>query len=80
MWDLGKLCEAMHQWVKRNPLESGGKREHKERKRLLYAQQDRQEGYRPRSCVYCGNSGHKGTQCDTVTEPSERKRIPSSEG
>ena len=80
MWDFGKLCEALHQWVKQNPVESCGKRDREECKRLLYTQQDRQEGYRPRGCVYCGNSGHKATHCDTVTEPSERKHILSSKG
>ena len=34
----------------------------------------------PRGCVYCGNSGHKATQFDTVAELSERKRILSSKG
>ena len=78
MWDFGKLCEALHQWVKQNPVESYGKGDREEHKRLLYAQQDRQEGYRPWGCIYCGNSGHKATQCDTVIELSERKRILSS--
>ncbi len=74
---FANLCEALRQWVKRNPVEEGGKRKCEERKRLLWAQR---EGSRPRGCVYCGNSGHKATQCEKVTEPNELKHILSSKG
>ena len=77
-WDFGKLVEAIKQWVKRNPVASVDReREESNRRRLLHA---RNEGFRPRGCVYCGDLGHKATQCEKITELSVRKGILAKKG
>ena len=72
-WDFIKLCEALRQWVKRNP-DSG---DDNTRKTLFNA---RREEIRLRGCVYCEDTSHKATQCDKITETSERKKILAEKG
>ena len=77
-WDYVKLVEALNQWVRRNPVTSVDKeREENPRKRLF---QVRNEGFRPRGCVYCGDLDHKATQCEKVKDVTERKGILAKKG
>ena len=73
------MVEAVKQWLKRNPVTNVDNRERDEnnRKRLYHA---RNEGIRPRSCVYCGDLGHKAVQWEKVTEVTKRKKILAKKG
>ena len=75
-WDFAKLSEALRQWVKRNPAVSNEK-ERDERKSIFHAREDEA---RVRGCVYCEDTGHKATQCDKITDTSERKKILIKKG
>lgn len=77
-WDFVKLVEALKQWVKRNPVANTEReRDDNNRKRLFHACND---GSIPRGCVYCGDLGHKATQCGKITELNERKKILVKKG
>ncbi len=77
-WDFVKLTEAVNQWVRRNPAtDFPGDREETKRKMVFNT---KNEKYRPRVCVYCGDLNHKAVQCEKVTDISERKRILARKG
>ncbi len=72
-WDFVQLTEAVNQWVRRNlATDFPGDREETKRKRVFNT---KNEKYRPRGCMYCGDLNHKAVQCKKVTDISERKRI-----
>jgi hypothetical protein len=75
-WDFAKLSEAVRQWVKRNPATSNEK-DRDERKSVFHAREDE---VRVRGCVYCEDAGHKATQCNKITNTSERKKILAKKG
>ncbi len=76
--DFVKLTEAVKQWVRRNPAtDFPGDREETKHKRVFNT---KNEKYRPRGCVYCGDLNHKAVQCEKVTDISERKRILARKG
>ncbi|CAB4001037.1 Hypothetical predicted protein [Paramuricea clavata] len=60
----------------RNPAVSNEK-ERDERKSIFRAREDEA---RVRGCVYCEDTGHKATQCDKITDTSERKKILTKKG
>ena len=77
-WDYIKLTEALRQWVKRNPAPLYEPcTDENARKKLFHMRTDE---FKPRGCVYCGDLGHKATQCDKITEATERKRILAKKG
>ncbi|XP_028408717.1 uncharacterized protein LOC114531281 [Dendronephthya gigantea] len=76
-WGFAELNEAVRQWVKRNPAVSSEKEPREERKSVFHAREDEA---RVRGCVYCEDVGHKATQCDKITDTSERKKILTKKG
>ena len=78
-WDFLKLTEALRHWVKRNPVGVNEKErdEPYTNKRKLF--NARSENL-PKGCVYCGDLGHKATQCEKVTNPADRKGILAKKG
>ena len=79
-WDFVKLTEALRHWVKRNPPVSNDKEREentRDRRKLFNA---RGEEVKLRGCVYCGDTGHKATQCEKVIDTSERKKILARRG
>ena len=82
-WDFVKLTEALRQWVRRNPVDKAADREReennrkRERNRLFQA---RRKEYKPKGCVYCEDESHKATECQKVTDITERKGILMQKG
>ena len=77
-WDFGKLCEALRQWVKRNPVVLNDNKRGDNYRRKLYSAQ--REDTKIRGCVYCEDTAHKATQCNKVTVSAERKKILAKKG
>ena len=79
-WDFVKLTEALRHWVKRNPVVSNDREReenNRDRRKLFNT---RGEEVKLRGCVYCGDTGHKATQCEKVIDTSERKKILARRG
>ena len=72
LWDLDKLAEALRLWLRRNPVDHNqDEKKRKERERMfLTGRSDR-----PRGCVYCESTEHKGIECTKVTAMADRKLI-----
>ena len=67
--------------MKRNPATSYDPRaeeSNRNSKKLLFAKG--RVDFKPRGCVYCGDLGHKDTQCDKIVETTEQKRILAKKG
>ena len=69
--DFKNLTEALKQWVKRNPI-SVNERDEPNRKKIFHT---RDGDFKPRSCVYCGDVGHKANQCVKIPDVKARKGI-----
>ena len=78
-WDFAKLSEAIRLWLRRNPADAKSterdSNEHRvpkwDRSNKLY--QARGLEFNPKECVYCGNVGHKPSECQKITKVDERK-------
>ena len=78
-WDFAKLSEAIRLWLRRNPANAKSTErdfnEHRvpkwDRSNKLY--QARGLEFNPKECVYCGNVGHKPSECQKITKVDERK-------
>ena len=84
-WDFVKLSEALQQWTRRNPVdkratEKGREEVNQKRDRphKLFQAQNRE--FKPRGCVYCGDVGHKATECEKITNVVERKQVLAKKG
>ena len=75
-WDFGKLAEALRQWTRRNPATASAtsERDAENRKRDRPSKLFQAQNHKPRGCVYCGDVGHKATQCHNVADKAERKQ------
>lgn len=82
-WDFSQLSEAVRLWTKRNPVDAKGVPERetseqfgrrRERSKKLF--QARGQESKPISkCVYCGDGGHKASDCQKVSTLDERKQL-----
>ena len=72
LWDLDKLAEALHLWLRRNPVDHiRDEKKRKERERMfLTSRSDK-----PPGCVHCKSTGHKGIECTKVTTIADRRQI-----
>ncbi len=72
LWDLDNLSEALRLWLQRNPVDHNqDEKKRKERERMfLTGRSDK-----PRGCVYCESTEHKGIECTKVTAMADRKQI-----
>ena len=73
-WTFPQLVDALRKWTTRNPKiipspEKGFKGEN--------AYQANDKNYKHRDCVYCEKSGHKASDCKTVSDIEERRLILS---
>ena len=69
-WTFPHLVDALRKWTTRNPKiiprpEKGFKCEN--------AYQANDKSYKHRDCVYCEKSGHKASDCKTVSDIEERR-------
>ena len=70
-WNFAQLSEAIRLWTRRNPVDPNRHdREKPEKERFT-----RSFYTKPRECVYCGDANHKATNCNKVTDVSQRKQI-----
>ena len=69
-WDFVKLVEALHRWMRRDPIEQSSKTRSRDRdyrqppspgKLYQTCNQDK-----PRGCVYCEDKSHKSNECTKV--------------
>lgn len=72
-WDFVKLCDALRSWTRRNPVEKQEKNPRKHNRTGAY--NTKQRDIKGRACVYCGESTHKGIECQRVSLTSERKKV-----
>ena len=78
-WDFAKLSEAIRLWLRRNPADTKPSErdfnEHRipkwDRPNKLYQAHGLE--FNPKECVYCGNVGHKPSNCQKITKVDERK-------
>ena len=73
-WDFAKLAEALRQWTRRNPASATSERDAENRKRDRPSKLFQARDHKPRACVYCGDVGHKATECHNVADKAERKQ------
>ena len=75
-WGFSHLVEALRKWCERNPVPLDGNpgRRDKGRDPLLQA---KQEGWKPRPCVYCKSGEHKSVDCDKIKGVAERRKYLS---
>ena len=71
-WTFAQLVDSLSKWTTRNPkiipsLEKGFKRENE--------YQANYKNYKPRGCVCCEKSGHKASDCKTVSDIVECRVI-----
>ena len=85
-WKFTHLVEALRKWIERNPLPMDHERRehfnerfnHKQPKRDRIFQAKQQDWKPARTCVYCGASEHKSSECDKVVDVAERRKHLSS--
>ena len=76
-WDFAQLTEALRQWTRRNPANTSPERDAETpiRKRERPNKLFQARTYKPRGCVYCGDVGHKATECQKIADTADRKHI-----
>ena len=68
-WDFAQLSEAVRLWTRRNPVDvKAMEREtseqlHRRRERSNKLFQAQGQERKPSKCVYCGDGGHKSSEC-----------------
>ena len=85
-WKFTHLVEALRKWTERNLLPMDHKRSehfnekfnHKQPKRYRIFQAKPQDWKPARTCVYCGVSENKSSECDKVVDVAERQKHLSS--
>ena len=78
-WGFHELLEGLRGWIDRNPLQIG---ERESRPQLRDIRREKtfstRDQIKPRSCVYCGSSNHKSSNCESVKTVEERRKILSN--
>ena len=72
-WNLEQLAEALRLWIRRNPADHSREEEHPKKRRERVFMTNR--GDKPRGCVYCESSEHKGVECTKFTTVADRRKI-----
>lgn len=76
-WKFPELIEALRKWTERNPLKRDQEVEKPNQRWPSRSRnfQTRQQEQKPRSCVYCDDSGHRSTECKKVATVADRRKI-----
>ena len=76
-WDFLQLCAALKSWTRRNPVESNSVESPPPKfdRQSLRAFNTRQQGIKPRACVYCDETSHKSADCPRVSTLDGRRKI-----
>ena len=74
-WSFHDLVESLKKWTERNPMDQESRKENYRRDRVM---QTSQKHFDRQHCIYCGDLKHKATECQKVTDISERKKIVAS--